>query len=78
MATVPLTEPISLELTPLPRTAVDELYHFFQYLQFKYGVDLEPTLEAIEDEIDSFDADVALQEPGEISLSSLKQELGLQ
>ncbi|PSR17910.1 hypothetical protein C8255_10080 [filamentous cyanobacterium CCP3] len=78
MATVPLTDPISLELTPLPRTALDELYHFLQYLQFKYRVDLEPTLEAIEDEIDSFDADVALQESGEISLSSLKQELGLQ
>ncbi|WP_052050551.1 hypothetical protein [Leptolyngbya sp. KIOST-1] len=60
MATVPLTDPISLELTPLPRMALDELYHFLQYLQFKYGVDLEPALEAIEDEIDTFDADVAL------------------
>jgi hypothetical protein len=78
MASVPLTDPISLELMPLPRTALDELYHFLQYLQFKYRVDLEPTLEAIEDEIDSFDADVAFQEAGDVSLSSLKQELGLQ
>jgi hypothetical protein len=49
-----------------------------QYPQFKYKVDLEATLEALEDEIDSFDADVALQEPGELSLASLKQELGLE
>ena len=78
MTTMPLTDPITLEIAPLPRAALDELYHFLQYLQFKYGADLEPTLEAIEDEIDSFDADIALQEPGEVSLSSLKQELGLQ
>ncbi len=78
MTTLPFTDPITLELAPLPRAALDELYHFLQYLQFKYGVDLESTLEAIEDEIDGFDADVALQEPGAISLSSLKQELGLQ
>mgnify|MGYP000355959443 CR=1 FL=1 len=78
MTTMPLTDPIMLEIAPLPRAALDELYHFLQYLQFKYGADLEPTLEAIEDEIDSFDADIALQEPGEVSLSSLKQELGLQ
>ncbi|MBE9139729.1 hypothetical protein IQ254_21440 [Nodosilinea sp. LEGE 07088] len=77
MTTVPLTDPITVEITPLPRAALDELYHFLQYLQFKYGADLEPTLEAIEDEIDDFDADVALQESGDISLSRLKQELGL-
>ncbi|MGG6240192.1 hypothetical protein ACQ4N7_16330 [Nodosilinea sp. AN01ver1] len=78
MTTLPLTESVSLDIPPLPRPALDELYHFLQYLQFKYGTDLEPTLEAIEDEIDGFDADVALQESGEISLNSLKQELGLQ
>ncbi len=78
MATLPLTEPVSLEIPPLPRPALDELYHFLQYLQFKYNADLEPTLETLEDEIDGFDADVALQESGEISLGSLKLELGLQ
>lgn len=58
------------------KAAVDELYHFLQYLEFKYQLDLEVTLEALEDEIDGFDADVALQEPGEVSLASFKQELG--
>jgi hypothetical protein len=42
--------------------ALDELYHFMQYLQFKYKVDLEPSLEALEDEIDNFDGDAALAE----------------
>lgn len=78
MTTVPLTEPITLEIAPLPRAALDELYHFLQYLQFKYGAELELALEIIEDEIDGFDADAALQESGSISLTSLKQELGLQ
>lgn len=78
MTTLPLTEPIALEVPPLPRAALDELYHFAQYLQFKYKVDLALTLEALEDEIDGFDADAALQEPGEISLASLKQGLGLE
>ena len=77
MTTMPFTDPVTLEIAPLPRAALDELYHFLQYMQFKYGADLEPTLEAIEDAIDRFDADIALQEPGDISLSSLKQELGL-
>jgi hypothetical protein len=77
VTTLPLTEPVALEVPSLPRSALDELYHFLQYLQFKYKVDLEPSLEAIEDEIDGFDADVALQETGDISLTSLKQELGL-
>jgi hypothetical protein len=77
MTTLPLTEPVVVEVPPLPRAALDELYHFLQYLQFKYKADLEPTLEALEDEIDSFDADAALQEPGEISLADLKQELSL-
>jgi hypothetical protein len=78
MATLPLTEPITLELPSSPRSALDELYHFLQYLQFKYKVDLEASLEAIEDEIDGFDADIALQETGNISLAGLKQELGLE
>jgi hypothetical protein len=78
MNTLPLTEPVALEVPPLPRTAIDELYHFLQYLQFKYKVNLESILESIEDEIDGFDADSALQEPGELSLASLKQELGLE
>lgn len=62
----------------MPRAALDELYHFVQYLQFKYKVDLEVSIEALEDEIDGFDADVALQEPGGMSLASLKQELDLE
>jgi hypothetical protein len=78
MKTLPSTEPIALELPALPRSALDELYHYLQYLQFKYNVNLESTLEAIEDEIDGFDAEVALQEPGSISLARLKQELGLE
>jgi hypothetical protein len=78
MTTLPLTEPVALEIPSLPRSAVDELYHFLQYLQFKYKVDLEFTLEALEDEIDSSDADAALQETGDISLANLKQELGLE
>jgi hypothetical protein len=78
MKTLSSTEPIALELPALPRSALDELYHYLQYLQFKYKVNLEASIEAIEDEIDGFDADVALQEPGGISLVSLKQELGLE
>jgi hypothetical protein len=78
MKTLSSTGPIALELPALPRSALDELYHYLQYLQFKYKVNLESTLEAIEDEIDGFDADIALQEPGSISLASLKQELGLE
>jgi hypothetical protein len=78
MTTLPLTEPVALAVPSLPRSAMDELYHFLQYLQFKYKVDLEPSLEVLEDEIDGFDADVSLQETGEISLASLKEELGLE
>ncbi|MBD1876846.1 hypothetical protein H6F75_25500 [Nodosilinea sp. FACHB-131] len=77
MTTLPLTEIVNLEISPLPRTALDELYHFLQYLQFKYSADLAQALETIEDEIDGFDADMALQEPGSVSLESFKQELGL-
>lgn len=77
MTTLPLTETVNLEIPPLPRTALDELYHFLQYLQFKYSADLALALEAIEDEIDGFDADMALQESGSVSLESFKQELGL-
>jgi hypothetical protein len=78
MTTPPLTEPVALEVPSLPRAALDELYHFLQYLQFKYKVDLEETLEGLEDEIDGFDADIALQESGEMPLAKLKQELGLE
>lgn len=77
MTTLPLTEPLALDIPPLPRAALNELYHFLQYLQFKYNVDLELTLESLEDEMDSFDTDAALQEPGEVSLAELKHELGL-
>jgi hypothetical protein len=49
MTTLPLTDPVVLEIPPLRRAALDELYHFLQYLQFKYDVDLEGTLEALED-----------------------------
>ncbi|MGB5915378.1 MAG: hypothetical protein WBG63_10970 [Phormidesmis sp.] len=75
----PRIDPVTLELPSLSRHAIDELYHFLQYLQFKHQVDLEPAIEAIEDEIDVFDADVARQEPGEaISLADLKLELGIE
>ena len=74
----PKIEAITLEIPPLSRHAIDELYHFLQYLQFKHQVDLEPVIEAIEDEIDVFDAEIARQEPGEpIPWEELKQELGL-
>ncbi len=74
----PKIDPITLELPSLSRHAIDELYHFLQYLQFKHQVDLEPAIEAIEDEIDVFDADVARQETGEaMPWEEFKQELGL-
>ncbi|MGK7889047.1 MAG: hypothetical protein AB4042_06905 [Leptolyngbyaceae cyanobacterium] len=47
-------------------------------MQFKHGIDLETAIECIEDEIDCFDVAVALQEPGEVSLAQLKQNLGLE
>lgn len=69
---------VTLEIPALSRSAIDELYHFLQYLQFKHQIDLEPAIETIEDEIDSFDIDVARQEPGEaIPLEKFKEELGL-
>ncbi|MEO0406844.1 MAG: hypothetical protein AAF289_05790 [Cyanobacteria bacterium P01_A01_bin.135] len=78
MTTLPRTGSVSLEVPSLPRTALDELYHFLQYLQFKYSADLEKAIEAVEDEIDGFDADATLQETGAVSLASLKQELGFE
>ena len=72
-------QPINLKLPALSRHAIDELYHFLQYLEFKYQLDLESALETIEDEIDPYDVDVALQEPGEpITLEELKKELGVE
>ncbi|MGF1570579.1 MAG: hypothetical protein ACFCVD_21305 [Nodosilinea sp.] len=76
MTTTPLMEVLTLTLPSMPRSALDELYHFLQYLQSKYEVDLEPSLESLEDEMDGFDADMPLQEPGEISLATFKSELG--
>lgn len=70
MKTLPLTEPVTLNIPSLPRAALDELYHFMQYLQFKYKADLEDALEVLEDEIDGFDADVALREPGALAKPS--------
>ncbi|NEO85085.1 MAG: hypothetical protein F6J87_12675 [Spirulina sp. SIO3F2] len=78
MKTLTGIEPITLKVPALSRAAVDELYHFLQYLQFKYECDLDAALVILEDEMDGFDADVALQETGAISLSELKQELGLE
>jgi len=75
MKTLPLISSISLELPPLSRMAVDELYHFLQYLQFKHDVDLESVLEDLEDEMDGFDGELAREETGEISLALFKQEL---
>jgi hypothetical protein len=75
MATLPRIDPITRELPALPRSALDELYHFLQYLQFKYNVDLEPCIETLEDEMDNVDGDAALAEPGALPLSQLKQSL---
>ena len=75
--TQPTIEPFTLELPSLSRHAIDELYHFLQYLQFKHQIDLEPAIEALEDEMDVYDVEVALQEPGEtITLEEFKTELG--
>ncbi|MEL6604085.1 MAG: hypothetical protein AAFP20_12750 [Cyanobacteria bacterium J06614_10] len=71
-------QPINLELPVLSRHAIDELYHFLQYLEFKYQLDLEPALETIEDEVAPYDVDVALQERGEpIPWEEVKKELEL-
>ncbi|MEL6161220.1 MAG: hypothetical protein AAFR18_18580 [Cyanobacteria bacterium J06627_32] len=43
--TKPKLEPFTLELPALSRHAIDELYHFLQYLQFKHEIDLEPAIE---------------------------------
>ena len=77
MATLPRVDPITLKLPALPRATLDELYHFLQYLQFKYSLDLEPCIEALEDEMDNVDGDAALAEAGAMPLSQLKQSLDL-
>ena len=77
--TKPKIDPVTLELPSLSRHAIDELYHFLQYLQSKHQIDLEPAIEALEDEIDVFDIEVAQKEPEEpIPLEDLKKELGLE
>lgn len=68
---------MTLEVPALPRSAIDELYHFLQYLQFKYDLELASAIESLEDEIDIFDADVAQQESGDTTLEELKQEFGM-
>lgn len=76
---LPKIDPVTLELPSLSRHAVDELYHFLQYLQFKHQVDLEPAIEALEDEIDVFDIRVSQQEAEEtIPWEKVKQGLGLE
>jgi hypothetical protein len=40
-STQPPVTPVILPELPLPRAAMDELYSFLQYLQFKYQTDLE-------------------------------------
>lgn len=77
MATLSRTQPTTLEVPALPRSAIDELYHFLQYLQFKYDLELASAIESLEDEIDIFDADVAQQESGDTTLEELKQEFGM-
>ena len=74
----PKIDPVTLELPSLSRHAIDELYHFLQYLQFKHQIDLEPAIETLEDEIDVYDVEVTLTEPGEpIPWEQVKQESGL-
>lgn len=74
----PKIDAFTLEIPSLSRSAIDELYNFLQYLQFRHEIDLDAALEAIEDEIDPYDAEIALQEPGDaVPWETLKQELGL-
>ncbi len=74
----PKIDAFTLEVPPLSRDAIEELYNFLQYLQFRHEIDLNTALEAIEDEIDPYDAEIALQEPGDaVPWETLKQELGL-
>lgn len=47
----PKIDPVTLQLPSLSRHAMDEPYHFLQYLQFKHQIDLEPAIEALENEI---------------------------
>ena len=74
----PKIDSVTLEIPSLSRHAIDELYHFLQYLQFKHQVDLEAAIEALEDEMDIYDVEVASHELGEaMPWEAVKQELGL-
>jgi hypothetical protein len=64
-------------MPPMPRAALDELYHFLQYLQFKYNVDLELPLEVLEYEIDGFDADVSLQSYVDLWCMTIRRRNGV-
>ncbi len=72
--TVPL---VALPELPLTRAAMDELYHFLQYLQFKYQMDLERAIAAIADEMDIVDSQAALAEGEGLPWHQVKQALGL-
>lgn len=75
----PKIDAFTLEVPSLSRDAIEELYNFLQYLQFRHEVDLDTALEAIEDEMDPYDAEIALQEPGDpIPLEDFKKELGIE
>jgi hypothetical protein len=76
-STQPPVTPVILPELALSRAAMDELYSFLQYLQFKYQTDLEAAIESVEEEMDIIDAREALAEGGAIPWSQVKQELGL-
>ncbi len=70
----PKIDAFTLEVPSLSRDAIEELYNFLQYLQFRHEIDLDTALEAIEDEIDPYDAEIALQEPGDaVPLGNLEE-----
>lgn len=67
--------PVSLPPLQLPRQGMDELYHFLQYLQFKYRTDLESAIESVEEEIDLIDCEEALKSHERIPWEQVKREL---